>query len=75
MKNEYNDWIYRSLDIGLAVNSNGDIEVVIQEPESGDQGNLVFSKSDTKEEIVERIGMEVYDWIDWMKEEFEEEMM
>ena len=58
-----NDWIYRSLDIGLAVNGNGDSEVVVKDNESSIQGNLVFSKADTKEEFIRRIGEEVYDWL------------
>lgn len=58
-----NDWIYRSLDISLAVNGNGDSEVVVKDNESSIQGKLVFSKADAKEEIIHQIGEEVYDWL------------
>lgn len=69
--NKYNNWIYRGLDVGLATNGNGNIEVVVRDSESGDQGNLVFGNRDTKEEIVTRIGEEVFFWISLMKEQLD----
>lgn len=74
MSNKYNNWIYRSLDIGLAVNGNGNSEIVVKDNESGEQGNLVFSNSsDTKEEIIQRIGEEVYSWLSLMFDQMNEE--
>ena len=74
MANKYNNWIYRSLDIGLAVNGNGNSEIVVKDSESGEQGNLVFSNSsDTKEEIIQRIGEEVYSWLSLMFDQMDEE--
>ena len=73
MANKYNNWIYRSLDIGLAVNGNEDAEVVVRDGESGEQGNLVFSSVDTKEEMIQRIGEEVYSWLLLMFDEIEDE--
>lgn len=70
-KNKYNNWIYRSLDIGLAVNGNNDIEVVVKDCESGEQGNLVFSDTDTN--VLARIGSEVYYWIELMIDQLKEE--
>ena len=71
---KYNNWIYRSLDIGLAVNGNGNSEIVVKDSESGEQGNLVFSNSsDTKEEIIQRIGEEVYSWLSLMFDQMDEE--
>ncbi len=62
--NKYTNWIYRSLDIGLTVNGAGQVEVVVKDPESGVQGNLIFDRlSDT---IVQRIGEEVYSWLSLM---------
>lgn len=73
MMNKYNNWIYRSLDLGLAVNGNGEAEVIVKDCESGINGNLVFSEADTKEEIIQRIGTEIYSWVALMKDEVEEE--
>ena len=73
MANKYNNWIYRSLDIGLAANGNGDAEVVVKDCESSEQGNLVFGKTDTKEEIIERIGEEVYSWLSLMFDQLDDE--
>lgn len=68
-----NNWIYRSLEIGLAANSNGDSEVVVKDSESDLQGNLVFSNEDTKEEIIRRIGEEVYSWLTLMYDQLDDE--
>lgn len=68
-----NNWIYRSLDIGLAVNGNEQAEVVVKDSESGEQGNLVFGKDDTKEEMIQRIGEEVYSWLSLMFDQMEDE--
>lgn len=73
MSNKYNNWIYRSLDIGLATNGNGNSEVVVKDCESSEQGNLVFSTADTKEEIIQRIGEEVYFWLSLMMDQMGEE--
>lgn len=73
MTNKYNNWIYRSLDIGLAVNGNDQAEVVVRDCESGEQGNLVFGADDTKEEIIQRIGEEVYSWLVLMFDQMEDE--
>ena len=73
MKNKFNNWIYRSLEIGLAANGNCDSEVVVEDPESGLQSNLVFSNNDTKEEIIERIGEEVYSWLSLMFDQLDDE--
>lgn len=73
MKNKYNTWIYRSLDVGLATNGNGNSEVVVKDNESGEQGNLVFSNIDTKEEIIQRIGEEVYSWLSMMMDQLSED--
>jgi len=74
MANKYNNWIYRSLDVGLAVNGNGDSEVVVKDCESGIQGNLVFgNNTDTKEEIIKRIGEEIYSWMSLMMDQMETE--
>ena len=67
MTNNYNNWIYRSLDIGLAVNGNGNIEMSVKDNENGREYILVFSNADTKEEIIQRIGTEIYSWIELMK--------
>ena len=72
MANKYNNWIYHSLNLNLAVNGNGDIEISEMDGESGERYNLRFGNSDTKEEIVERIGTEIYSWIELMKDEVEE---
>ena len=74
MANKYNNWIYRSLDVGLAVNGNGDSEVVVKDCESCIQGNLVFgNNTDTKEEIIKRIGEEIYSWMSLMMDQMETE--
>ena len=73
MTNKYNNWIYRSLDIGLAVNGNKDAEVVVKDGESGEQANLVFGTADTREEMIQRIGEEVYSWLLLMFDEIEDE--
>ena len=73
MTNKYNNWIYRSLDIGLAVNGNDQAEVVVRDCESGEQGNLVFGADDAKEEIIQRIGEEVYSWLVLMFDQMEDE--
>lgn len=67
MTNKYNNWMYRSLDIGLAVNENGNIEMSVKNDESGREFILVFSNADAKEEIIQRIGTEIYSWISLMK--------
>ena len=69
---KYNNQIYRSLDIGLAVNGNGESEVVVIDPESSTQGNLVFGKADTKEEIIQRIGEEIYSWLSLMIDQLDD---
>lgn len=74
MANKYNNWIYRSLDLGLAVNGNGDIEISEMDGESGERYNLTFGNSDAKEEIIQRIGTEIYSWIELMKDEVDETM-
>ena len=61
-----NNWIYRDLEIGLAANGNGESEVVVKDDESELQANLVFSSDDTREEIIQRIGEEVYSWLSLM---------
>lgn len=73
MNNNCNNWIYRSLEIGLAANGNGDSEVVVKDSESDLQGNLVFSKEDTREEIIQRIGEEVYSWLTLMYDQLDDE--
>ena len=74
MTNKYNNWIYRSLDIGLAVNENGDIEIAEKDGESGEEYGLSFHiGTDKKEEIIQRIGAEIYSWIELMKDEVEEQ--
>lgn len=70
--NKYNNWIHRSLDIGLAVNGIGNSEVVVIDTESGTQGKLVFSKADTEEEITRRIGEEVYSWLSLMTDQLDD---
>lgn len=67
-----NNWIYRNLEIGLAVNGNGDSEVVVKDGESEIQLNLVFSSDDTREEIIRRIGAEVYSWLSLMMDQMDE---
>ena len=73
-ENKLSNWIYRSLDIGLAVSEDNDIEVIVKDCETGIQENLVFNKKDKfdREEIVERIGEAVYSWISLMKEQLED---
>ena len=73
MTNKYNNWIYRSLDIGLATNGNGNWEVVVKDSENGEQGNLAYSTADTNEEIIERIGKEIYYWLSLMMDQLEGE--
>lgn len=73
MKNKYNNWIYRSLEINLAANENGNSEVIVKDCESGERGNLVFSDLDTKEDMIERIGSEVYSWLLLMFDQLEDE--
>jgi len=71
--NKYTNWIYRSLDIGLAVNGAGQVEVVVKDPESGVQGNLIFDRpSDTAEDMMQRIGEEVYSWLSLMFDQVKE---
>lgn len=65
--NKYNNWIYRSLDIGLAVNENGNIEMSVKDDENGRDFILAFSNADAKEEIIQCIGTEIYSWISLMK--------
>lgn len=67
MKNKYNNWLDRSLDIGLAVNGNGNIEMSVKDDENGREYILMFSNVDTKEEIIQRIGTEIYSWISLIK--------
>ena len=69
---KYNNWIYRSLDVGLAVNGNGESEVVVMDPESSTQGKFVFGKADTKEEIIQRIGEEIYSWLSLMVDQLDD---
>lgn len=69
-----NNWIYKSLDVGLSVNGNGDSEVVVKDNESGFQANLVFSKDTyTEEEIAQQIGDEIYSWLLLMKDQLNDE--
>lgn len=72
MMNKYNNWTTRTLDVDLTVNGNGDVDVIVTHNESSDYAKFVFSKRDTKEEIIERIGTEIYSWIELMKDEVEE---
>lgn len=74
MVNKYNNWIYRSLDIGLAVNGNGNIEMSVEDDKNGREYILIFSNADTEEEIIQRIGTEIYSWIELMKDEVEKIM-
>lgn len=67
------DWIYRSLDIGLAANNKGDAEVVVKDSESGLQANLVFDSQNTKEETIKEIGEEIYSWILIMFDQLDED--
>ena len=72
--NKYSNWIYRSLDIGLAVSEHGTSEVIVRDNESGIQTNLVFDKDVyTEEEISRQIGDEIYSWILLMKDQLEED--
>lgn len=73
MTNKYNNWITRTLDVDLTVNGNGDVDVIATHNESSDYAKFVFSKKDTREEIIQRIGTEIYSWIELMKDEVEEE--
>lgn len=63
----------RTLEIGLMVADDGTMEINVKDPESGLWKNLVFNRSDAKEEIVQSIGEEIYDWIIWMFGVFDEE--
>ena len=72
MANKYNNWIYRSLDLGLAANGNGDIEVVVKDGESGEQGHIV-SNCEDKEWTIRRIGEEVYSWLTLVLDQADEE--
>ena len=75
MTNKYNNWIYRSIDIGLAVNGNGNIEIAEKDGESGEEYGLSFHiGTDTKEEIIQRIGEEVFSWLSLMFDEIEEDV-
>ena len=65
--NKYNNWIHRSLDIGLAVNGNGNIEMSVKDDENEREYIFIFSNADTKEEIIQCIGTEIYSWISLMK--------
>lgn len=67
------NWIYRNLEIGLAVNGNGNSEVVVKDGESEIQLNLVFSSDDTREEIIRRIGAEVYSWLSLMMDQMDDD--
>ena len=71
--NKWNNWVSKELDVDLSVNGNGDIEVVITENESGDFGKLVFDKKDTEEDIIGRVGTEIYSWISMMCDEANEQ--
>ena len=74
-ENKPKNWIYRSLDICLAVSDGNDIEVVVKDCETEIQENLVFNSEDKfdTEEIIERIGEAVYSWIALMEEQLEDE--
>ena len=67
MVNKYNTWIHHSLGIELAVNGNGNIEMSEKDDKNGREYILVFSNTDTEEEIIQRIGTEIYSWIELMK--------
>lgn len=69
MSNKYNSWIHRLIYLDIETNGNGDIEINEMDQESGERYNLAFSNVDTKEEIIERIGTEIYSWIQLMMEE------
>lgn len=73
MTNKYNNWIDRTLDVDLAVNGNGDVDVVVTDNESSSYGKFTFIQKDTMEEIIQRIGTEIYSWIELMRDEVEEE--
>ena len=72
MTNKYNNWIARTLDVDLAVNGTGDVDVVITDIETNNYGKFAFSRRETKEEIIERVGAEIYSWITLMQNQAEE---
>ena len=73
MIDKYNNWIDRTLDVDLAVNGNGNIEMSVKDDENRREYILLFSNADTEEEIIQRIGTEIYSWIELMRDEVEEE--
>lgn len=61
--------IEKSLDLTLAVDAMG-YRVDSFQPECGDSYRLYFSKlTDSREEIVKRIGEEIFSWLSLMDEE------
>lgn len=64
--------IYRSLDIGLEINSDGTFEVCVLQPECGLARNFEGKFSPTGDpELCKEIGEEVYSWISLAVEEAE----
>lgn len=72
--NKYNTWIYRGLDLGLAVNGADAIDVTIKDGESGEDSQLTFNrKTDAWSEISKRIGDEVLSWVLLMIDQIDDE--
>ena len=65
--------LIKNLDLELYVNSEGRTMITTFEPESGESYRMDFGINETADEIAERIGREIYSWIELMKDEVEYE--
>lgn len=70
MPNIYTKRIEKALDLTLTVGWNT-MTVDILQPDSGETDRLVFSRSESRDDIVKRIGSEVLSWLNLMEDEFD----
>ena len=70
MPNIYTKRIEKALDLTLTVGHNT-FTVDILQPDSGETDRLVFSRSESRDDIVKRIGSEVLSWLNLMEDEFD----
>lgn len=74
-KNAWNTRVSRNLKLRLTVDGNYGIQVDERDTESGEDYRLVFDgNTETKNEIIKRIGEEIYSWISLMIDEVQDEM-
>lgn len=72
MANTYNTRVEQALELTLKADAAG-YTVESYQPDSGDFYRLQFCKNiDSREEIVRRIGEEVYSWLSLMDEDLED---